>query len=205
MAEPTDGKVPLVVLGISVDPGLLEPSPLRRCRVEECKAACCHAGVYVRLEEVEDILDHHALIEPHLPAERRDPSGWFDEEVVPDEDHPASGEFRSTNLVDGPYPGGSTCVFLRPDYRCALQVAGEARGEHPWRFKPFYCALAPLDFDEGVLILSERHPDDQIEGWCFHNDPEAIPVAPYRLFEKETKHVLGEEGFAALQKLVSGE
>ena len=53
------------------------------------------------------------------------------------------------------HPMGANCIFLRPDRRCGLQAASIAAGEHPWRWKPFYCALHPITFDGCVVKLCE--------------------------------------------------
>jgi hypothetical protein len=138
-----------------------------------------------------------------LPEERRDTNTWFDEVVEPDHDHPAGGQTMSTNVLDDPtHPSGSCCVFLRPDRKCALQAAGLAAGEHPWRFKPFYCALHPLVFDQQVLQLAEESEMYLEGGSC--NRPalgDAIPL--YRLFDMEMKLVLGDEGYAVLEQVAA--
>ena len=133
---------------LKINPRLNDSEPIQRCGWPECKAACCVYGVWVDLDEQADILAHADLIKPHLPPKRQDPSRWFDGETEPDR-HTPSKQVTHTRVIRDPnHYGGSTCVFMRPDYKCALQVAGEAAGEHPWRFKPFYCILHPLDLDE---------------------------------------------------------
>jgi hypothetical protein len=184
--------------GHRLDAGLLEARPIRRCRVEECQSHCCTGGVYISVAQVEDILAHAALIQPHLPAHRRDPALWFDHAVEPDNDHPGRGPVMGTNVLPDPtHPVGEGCAFLRPDRKCALQAAGIAAGEHPWRFKPFYCALHPLVYVEDLVVLSEES-EMYLEGGSCHRPSLGEPVPLYRVFDWELKLVLGEAGYAEL-------
>lgn len=137
-------------------PRMAERESVRRCGWPECRAACCVYGTWIGEGQVEDILAHAELVQPHLPEDRRDPAGWFGEETEPDA-HIRRGTVVHTVVRDDPeHYGGSACIFLLDDYRCALQSAGESAGLHPWRFKPFYCILHPLDLDErGRITLDE--------------------------------------------------
>jgi hypothetical protein len=100
-------------------------------------------------------------------------------------------------ISDPTHPAGQTCIFLTPDRLCALQAAGIASGEHPWRFKPFYCALHPLTLDEGILALGELSEMYREGGSCNRPSETLIPV--YQLFDVETKLALGEAGYALLE------
>ena len=192
---------PLNVNGFAVHPGLLEARPIRRCNLDECQAHCCGWGVSIQTKQVDDILAHQELIKPHLPLERRDAAKWFDGELEPEEDHPDGGMVNSTSVVEDPtHPTGHNCIFLRPDRKCALQVAGIAAGEHPWRFKPFYCALHPITFDTHVIQLDQENELYVEGGSCNRPDPgNVIPL--YQLFDLEMKLAIGEEGYAELDAL----
>jgi hypothetical protein len=192
---------PLIIDGRPVDPGLLEARPMRRCRVDECDSYCCSGGVWIHTRQAEDILEHRAEIIPHLPPERRDPAHWFDGSHEADDDLPGAGPVTGTRVIpDSTHPVGETCIFLLPDRRCALQAAGVANGEHPWRYKPFYCALHPLVMDSGVLALGEGSEMYQEGGSCNRLAPDQfIPL--YQLFEPEVKLALGEAGYAELDSL----
>lgn len=193
----------VVINGVRIDAGLLERRALRRCRTEECQSHCCTGGVYISTRQADDIRAHAHLIQPHLPKARRDPALWFDGEVEPDEDHPEGGFVTGTRVVDDPtHPVGQGCIFLRPDRRCALQAAGLAIGEHPWRFKPFYCALHPLVYVDKRLVLSEDS-EMYLEGGSCSRPHEAAPIPLYKLFDMELKLVLGEEGYAELEQLAA--
>ena len=195
------GREIIMIQGTKVDPVLLEPRSIGRCVLDECHAACCTEGVYVFSSEVSDVRRHADLIGPHLEPGRRDPAGWFDGETIEETDHPLGGTAEGTVVYpDGTHPAGRSCVFLRSDKRCGLQVAGVAAGEHPWRFKPFWCALHPLEFDCGVLTLAEDSAVYQSGGSCNRPQPgHAIPI--FRLFEEEVTLALGTAGFAELEAI----
>jgi hypothetical protein len=193
----------LLINGVRVDARLLEARPIRRCRIEECQAHCCTGGVYISTQQVEDILAHQAVIQPHLPPERRDPALWFDGAIEPDKDHPEGGQVMGTNVLPDPtHPVGENCVFLRPDRRCALQAAGIAAGEHPWRFKPFYCAFHPLIYESKRVVLSEES-EMYLEGGSCNRPNPGQPIPLYQLFDMELKLVLGEEGYMELEAVAT--
>jgi hypothetical protein len=139
-----------------LSPRLDEREALHRCGWPDCRAACCVYGTWVGEGEVADILAHADLVAPLMASERRDPPGWFSEIREPDEYTPRGTVLHTTVVEDPSHYGGSACIFLLEDYRCALQAAGQAAGMHPWRLKPFYCVLHPLDLDEqGRITLDE--------------------------------------------------
>jgi hypothetical protein len=190
-----------MINGRAVHPDLLEARPLSRCNLAECQSYCCNGGVWIHTSQVDDILAHQDLIIPHLPPDRRDPTQWFDGVIEPDIDYPEAGDCMSTMVVPDPtHPAGQTCIFLTPDQRlCALQKAGIEAGEHPWRYKPFYCALHPLGLGLNVLELEEESEIYKEGGNCSRPSGELIPL--YQLFDVETKLVLGEDGYAELDRL----
>ncbi len=192
---------PLMIDGRAVSRRLLEARPSTRCRVEECQSYCCSGGVYIHTSQVDDILAHQHMITPHLPPERRDPSRWFDGVVEPDEDYPEAGPCMGTSVVDDPtHPAGQTCIFLTAGRRCALQAAGLAAGEHAWRFKPFYCALHPLEIIAGELQLAEDN-DIYLEGGSCQRPSGNGAIPLYQLFDVEIKLALGDQGYAQLAAL----
>ena len=204
-----DEAEPLMINGWPVSPVLLEARALRRCQLDECQSFCCSGGVWIHTRQVADLLAHQELIKPHLPPERRDPALWFDGTDELDADWPAAGNATGTAVVDDPtHPAGTTCVFLTPDRLCALQATGMAAGEHPWRFKPFYCALHPLGLDGAHVVLVEGSEVYAAGGDCSRarHDGALIPI--YALFDVETKLALGEDGYAQLeahaQRLTAG-
>ena len=198
--HPTDEESePLTINGAAVHPHLLETRPIRRCRIEECQAHCCGLGVAINVRQAEDILAHKDLILPHLTPSRRDSAKWFYGTREPEYDHPDGGVLTSTTVVADPtHPTGHNCIFLRPDRKCALQVASIAAGEHPWRFKPFYCAMHPVTFVRRVVKLDDDNPLYTTGGDCQRPAPDA-PIPVYQLFEAEVKLALGEAGYAELE------
>jgi len=193
---------PLIINGWPVSPVLFEDRALRRCRLEECQSYCCSGGVWIHTRQVEDLLAHQELIKPHLPPERRDPALWFDGTDELDNDWPEAGNATGTAVVDDPtHPAGTTCVFLNAERLCALQAAGLAAGEHPWRFKPFYCALHPLGLDGGHVVLVEGSEIYTAGGDCSRPTDGGTLVPVYALFDAETKLALGEDGYNQLDAL----
>jgi hypothetical protein len=196
MNDSATDNAPIIVKGIPVERRLLEPRQLRRCELRECQAHCCSCGVYLKDDEAKRILAHAPAILPHLPAERHDPQSWFDWNLEPDHDHPDGGMLASTNVVNDPtHPAGSTCVFLREDRKCALQVASVAAGRHPWDLKPFYCALYPLVYHQRQLILDDENLVYLEGGTCTRGgcgDPKPL----YQLLDVEMKLALGDDGYA---------
>src|SRR5688572_15924564 len=136
LITPEDAQNKITVNSIPVERRLLESRALRRCELSECQAHCCSSGVYLGVGDAQKIIDHQQLVFPHLPADRHNVETWFDQTLEPDHDHPGGGMLVGTNVIaDVTHPAGQTCVFLRPDRKCALQVASMAAGEHPWHLK----------------------------------------------------------------------
>jgi hypothetical protein len=146
---------------------LFRATHLRRCRLEECRAACCLHGVWVDPLEKEDILRHASAIIPFLPEARRDPQGWFQGEQEQDDLLPSRYAVPSAVVSNPAHYGGTECIFLRKDALCSLQVAANAKGEHPWRWKPFHCIIHPITTEDGMVTIA---PDAELlaeEGSCF--------------------------------------
>ena len=192
---------PLMINGKAVDPGLLEARALGRCRLAECQSYCCSGGVWIHLRQAEDILAHQDLVLAQMPADRQDPSQWFDGTDEPDDDYPEAGRCTGTAVVtDATHPAGQTCIFLRPDRLCALQATGMSNGEHPWRYKPFYCALHPLVLEDGRLTLADDSEMYLEGGHCSRPEPGGM-IPLYELYDVETKLVVGEAGWEALRAM----
>ena len=179
-------------------PRLLASEPMRRCRLSECRAACCLYGVWADRAEAQDILAHADQIAPHMPPSARDPQMWFTDEREPDPFTP-SQEVVHSRVVEAPaHYGGTACIFLRADYKCALQVAGEALGMHPWRFKPFYCILHPLDLNErGEITLDDTPSLLDEPGSCLRPDETPHPLV--ETFAPELRYLLGGARYQRLR------
>lgn len=182
-----------------VNPRLLMREPLQRCGWPQCQAACCAYGVWLDEAEWRDILAHVNLILPYLPIERRDPVRWVDGRCEEDPFVPSGRVVHTRVYPDPTHYAGSACVFLRSDYKCALQVAGEAAGYHPWRFKPFYCILHPLDLDEeGRITLDEAALLAEEAASCLRWAEKAQPLLD--LFAEELRYLLGDAAYEALRE-----
>jgi len=183
-----------------VNPRILSAEPMQRCALDECKGACCVFGVWLDLREVEDILKHAALILPHMPADCRTPGEWF-APVEDKDEHSPTGTVIHTAVETRPeHYGGTACIFCLSDGKCALQVAAVHNGLHPWRFKPYYCILHPLDLDEtGRITLGETAEMVSEHGSCMRPADHAIPLV--ETFAPEFLYLLGDGGFTALQEL----
>jgi hypothetical protein len=175
-----------------LNPRLEDSEPIQRCNFPECKAACCVFGTWVDLTQMDDILAHADLILPHMPAAHRQPDLWFDHQEE-DDPHTLSGKVTHTTVIPDPdHYGGTACIFMREDYECALQTAGVKAGFHPWRFKPFYCILHPLDLDEhGRITLDDTHLLLAEPASCLRPADKPIPLKG--IFSDELKYLLGKE------------
>ena len=186
----------LVINHLRVDADLLQRREVRRCNLSECQSACCSGGVYITVREADDILAHAAIIQPFLPESRRNPEIWFDDSREPDDDHPTGEMCTGTSVIeDLTHPAGQTCIFLRPDRLCALQKASIETGEHPWRYKPYYCALHPLVWEEKILVLAEGS-EVYLEGGSCNRPAPGEPIQLVDLFDDELRLALGNDGYA---------
>lgn len=177
-----------------INPRLLRKEPVRRCRLEECRAACCLHGVWIDTAEWQDIQDNAELIIPHMPPDWNDPELWIDDRRDSDPFSRSGQVVHSHVLPDPGHYGRTACVFLRDDFKCALQVAGDANGMHPWRFKPFYCVLHPLDLDEqGRITLDATELLLDEPGSCLRPSNTEIPLL--ETFEPELRYFLGDEKY----------
>ncbi|MGD8456368.1 MAG: DUF3109 family protein [Anaerolineales bacterium] len=175
---------------LHLNPRMDDSEPLQRCNFPECRAACCVYGTWVDLAEVDDIFANKDLILPHMPSAHRQPDLWFDHQEE-DDPHTPSGRVTHTMVVPDPeHYGGTACIFMRQDYECALQTAAAHAGLHPWRFKPFYCILHPLDLDElGRITLDETHLLLAEPASCLRSADKTIPLK--ETFSEELEYLLG--------------
>lgn len=134
-----------------------------------------------------------------MPPGWTDPDLWIDDRVEDDPYSKSGKVVHSRVLPDPTHYGRSACVFLRDDSKCALQMAGDANGLHPWRFKPFYCILHPLDLDDqGRITLDETALLLNESGSCLRPSETEIPLI--ETFELELRYFLGDEEYLLLGK-----
>jgi hypothetical protein len=171
---------------------LNDRAKIKRCDWPDCHANCCIYGAWVDKLHAEDILKHAAEISPFMEKEHQSPSSWFDGQEESD-DHALSGRVVHSTIIPNPYHlGGTSCIFLRRDFRCALQSAAESAGEHPWRFKPFYCILHPLDIDdEGRITLDDEALLLKEPTTCLQSSRAEIHIKD--LFKGELEYLVGRQ------------
>jgi hypothetical protein len=187
--------------GWQIDKSLLELKPIQRCHIRTCKAGCCADGVWVDMQQAQAVLDHAEMIVPFMPPERRNTETWFAERYNDDPSFPSGSYTGTTTQPDATHPGGSTCVFLRPEDRyCAIQAASMAQGRPAWELKPFYCCLFPL-IDEWrdethYLLLDAENSLFEHGGGCYEDC--ATPQPVFQVYAEETAFALGVERYRQL-------
>ena len=183
-----------------VNPRLLQSEAIQRCSLADCKGACCVFGVWVDLREVDDIMRNAAIIMPHMPPDCRVPGEWFAAVEDRDKRSPSGRVIHTAVENRAEHYQGTACVFCLADGKCALQVAAVVNGLHPWRFKPFYCVLHPLDLDEdGRITLDKIEEMVDEEGSCVR--PADHPVPLLDTFEPELNYLLGDKAYLSLKQI----
>lgn len=185
-----------VIAGLACHPDLFAPARGERCRLDECGGACCVGGIWVDVGHVQRILAHAGQIQPLLPADRRDPDGWFSDELVEHADFPSGlGTATAVDLrPDG--SGRPGCVFLRPDNTCALQVASEGLGMDWPGLKPFDCASYPVLRSEGELLPDAESAASGVD--CQRTATGHQPPF-FRVFRQEIELSIGKSGYEQLE------
>ena len=182
----------------TLSPRMLKAETMQRCKLRQCQAACCLHGVWAGMDEVEKIMQYSYQISPHMRENQQNPQNWFGEEQEIDSFVPGGVAIHTTVLEDPKHWGGTACVFLRADHKCALQVAAVSAGLHPWHYKPFYCILHPLDLDDQGRITLD-HSDTLLDepGSCLRPANQPIPLL--LTFEEELRYFLGDEQYDSLR------
>ncbi|HUI63413.1 MAG TPA: DUF3109 family protein [Bacteroidota bacterium] len=155
----------------------------------QCSSACCEGGVFVDLRERDAILAHRESISAQMDeTQNRDPATWFEKEELEDSDFP-SGSCIGTRIIN------DKCTFLDGSGRCTLQRTAIARGMHKWALKPIFCVLYPIEIASGVVSFDEMLQNDQ--ACCTVSNAFELPL--FEACREELVHLVGEEGFAAMQ------
>lgn len=177
-----------------INPRMLTSECMQRCVLHNCYGACCVFGVWADEREMNDILANAALIIPNMPPGRESPADWFASYQDKDEFSPSKLVVHTAVETVPEHYGGTACIFCLADGKCALQVAAMANGLHPWRFKPYYCILHPLDLDdEGRITVDETEEMVHEEGSCLQSADHPIPLV--ETFEEELRYLLGDKGY----------
>jgi Fe-S-cluster containining protein len=181
-----ENKDPLIIKGIRIEPDVLRKDAVVPCAGANCKAACCSTGVWLKEDEAPRIRAWATAVKACLPAERHDESKWFDADDL---------EPGTTTVDDPMRPGKTCCVFLQPDRKCALQVVSKANNLGWPGLKPYFCAIFPLYFEEGVLSMDEHPPLD-------FSATGGEKRAMYEVYRDEAILILGEDGYRELSERV---
>jgi hypothetical protein len=177
---------------LTISERLFTQETLQRCELNECSGACCAYGVWIDLLEKEKIKAHAGIIRVCMDDVLNDREEWFEDELEKDP-FTESGWVVHTKLIWRKKPvKRKTCIFLRSDHKCALQVASEKLNEHHWFLKPFYCILHPLDINKfGAITLAEPHVILTEEKSCLRYSQQLF--APIKIFEEELRYLLGDK------------
>ena len=155
-----------------------------------CSSACCEGGVFIDAKEREAIVAHRELIAQHMDAtQSTDPAQWFEPGVTEDPDFP-SGQCVGTQVVN------DKCAFLDGAGRCSLQKAAVAAGLHKWAIKPLFCILYPIEISNNTVSFDDMLQDE--ESCCTIGTAFAVPL--FRACREELVHLVGEEGFTAMEE-----
>ena len=182
--------------------------PLSRCALTRCHGTCCSEGVYLNAEvaaTLRNLLRREGERFRSLGMERP-------EEAVVEEVEDGVRSVR-TALRPKPfrarvpdYPAHfpeTACAFLLDDARCALQVVAEAKGLHPWHYKPLACWLHPVSLSPEGIRLHDTASDPYPGGWtsrthCGRTEPCGRPALEVLGAELEfLGSVLGRDLLAA--------
>jgi hypothetical protein len=179
---------------LTISPRMFIPETLQRCQLYECHGACCAFGVWIDLLEKERIIEYAEIVQSCMDRTKYNRGDWFLEEIEEDS-FTLSGKVIHTRLVSRNLPfKRRTCIFLRTDHKCALQVASEKSGKHPWFLKPFYCVLHPLDLnDNGQVTLDYTNIILQEVKSCLRYSERLN--APIEIFEDELRFLLGDSKY----------
>ena len=181
------------IRALRVGQGILSKKFASGCSMTACNATCCQGGVTLDVAERDAILAHADLIVRHMePGQERNPSAWFDDNVVKDLDFP-SGIAVGTEVTD------RGCVFLDGAGRCVLQKAAMAENMPKFSLKPFFCVAFPITIEHSVLDTDE--PDFTERPHCC-SVVESGTLSPVEVCAEELEFMLGREGLLELRSLV---
>jgi hypothetical protein len=167
---------------------------LIRCILNDCQGVCCTYGVWIDLKEKQRIFENLAVVQSCMDQNSVDFDEWFKEDIENDP-YTESGVVVHSRVVERDLPfSRETCVFLRPDHKCALQVASQLLGKHPWFLKPFYCILHPMDINQdGEITLDETNIISEEPKSCLRVS--CANLAPIEIFEEELRYLLGDSTY----------
>jgi hypothetical protein len=179
----------LIVNGISIDPSVLRKASVHRCALVECMADCCSYGVWLQDEAALLIRKWRDAIKERLPHDRHDTSKWLKKR---------KNGYNTRTVQDPQRPEETCCIFLQLDRKCALQAVSNAHDLGWPGIKPFFCAIYPLYFEDGVMRIDDETELNEETAMCRRFAPG--PRAMYELYPDETTLILGKEGYRELHE-----
>ena len=172
-----------------IDPLIFTQEFVKCCDVGICGGECCYYGVYTDYKEYENILaNKDRIIQSMDDSQTKDADKWFEE---PEEDE----DFDSGKAV-GTEVYNRKCVFLDKQGYCTLQKIAIEDGDFKWKYKPLYCILFPLVIFNGAITVDTDHLKRL--HYCSRRENQISTI--YDCCKNELKYLLGEEGFAELEK-----
>ncbi|MGB6221759.1 hypothetical protein [Haloferula sp.] len=141
------------------------------CQLGQCRASCCHDGVFLSQEEQTGIDEALSIGKTLLNDYGWRPGRW----LTHLDGRAKSITVESSDLAEK-FPKHfprTRCVFLDDEHRCVLQRLAVDEGKHPWFWKPISCWMHPLVLKPG---LRGERPLLMLPGPG--NDPAAKPGYP---------------------------
>ncbi len=158
------------------------------CVLSNCRATCCHDGVYLSKEEasgIRELIASHPEVFPGDPIIAARDAKAFKTATRPAED----GELASDYPAHFPQ---TRCVLLDPEGKCRIQTWSIKQGRPPWFDKPLTCWIHPIvilpagrERERPVITLVNSENDPQkTEGYpgfascthCGRADDAGIPA-----------------------------
>ena len=143
-----------------------------------CHDQCCLYGVDVDLPNVNRILDKADELEQFTGIKREK---WFyPKKRKQDQEYPGH-EYTRTTIKNG------ACIFLNRNSRgCSLHSFANEKGIDYHELKPFFCAIFPLTFFEGILLIPEEVDSKSLV--CLGDGPTL-----YQGARNAVRHYFGDE------------
>ena len=148
---------------------------MRRCDLSVCRATCCHDGVVVGTEEMEEVAAVLAERGGELVGDAWDlPERLFETDG---RRWKTATRLASDHELAEDFPrhfARTRCVFLDDRHRCVLQRISVSAGKHPWHWKPVSCWMHPLvlkpESAGSPALLTVLAPEQDVERFasCTH-------------------------------------
>ncbi|OPH09391.1 DUF3109 family protein [Cylindrospermopsis raciborskii] len=155
----------------------------QRCSLSSCHGMCCHHGVFVNeemAEVIQKVVEEEADFFKALGLELPKEVIIYEEFTAEKCEWQGLGTVKKTAVKEKPFSNlindfpehfeNTACVFLLDDSRCGLQILSEAKGLHPWYYKPFTCWLFPIFIAPGESQREIFLPSPETEPWYLPDD-----------------------------------